>query len=147
MHLNDLFCRTASSEGVLTVSRFPHHGPPDTDVEPTGTSLDGCKVVLGVTGGIAAVETVRLARALQEKGARLTVIMTPSAQRIITPLAVRWASQAEVITDWDGDLTALNEADAVWLHQRHGTLASHPRPAARPVDDGPRLHGPVKRRR
>ena len=49
----------------------------DTDVEPTGTSLGGCKVVLGVTGGIAAVETVRLARALRREGAFLTVIMTP----------------------------------------------------------------------
>ena len=85
----------------------------DTDVETTGTSLQKCKVVLGVTGGIAAVETVRLARALRREGAELTVIMTPSSQRIITPLAVRWASQADVITDWDGDLTALNEADAV----------------------------------
>ena len=37
----------------------------DTDVETTGTSLQKCKVVLGVTGGIAAVETVRLARALR----------------------------------------------------------------------------------
>ena len=98
----------------------------DTDVEPTGTSLDGCKVVLGVTGGIAAVETVRLARALRREGALLTVIMTPSAQRIITPLAVRWASQAEVITDWDGDLTALNEADAVLVAPAtRDVMASH----------------------
>ena len=80
----------------------------DTDVAVTGTSLKDRHVVLGVTGGIAAVETVRLARELRREGATLTVIMTPSAQRIITPLAVRWASQAEVITDWDGDLSALN---------------------------------------
>ena len=62
----------------------------DTDVETTGTSLQKCKVVLGVTGGIAAVETVRLARALRREGAELTVIMTPSSQRIITPLAVSY---------------------------------------------------------
>ena len=98
----------------------------DTDVEPTGTSLVGRKVVVGVTGGIAAVETVRLARALRREGAMLTVIMTPSAQRIITPLAVRWASQAEVITDWDGDLTALNEADAVLVAPAtRDVMASH----------------------
>ena len=98
----------------------------DTDVEPTGTSLAGCRVVLGVTGGIAAVETVRLARALRREGANLTVIMTPSAQRIITPLAVRWASQADVITDWDGDLTALNQADAVLVAPAtRDVMASH----------------------
>jgi len=98
----------------------------DTDVEPTGTSLAGRRVVVGVTGGIAAVETVRLARALRREGAILTVIMTPSAQRIITPLAVRWASQAEVITDWDGDLTALNQADAVLVAPAtRDVMASH----------------------
>ena len=98
----------------------------DTDVEVNGTSLLNRRVVLGVTGGIAAVDTVRLARALRREGAELTVIMTPSAQRIITPLAVRWASQAEVITDWDGDLTALNMADGVLIAPAtRDLLASH----------------------
>ena len=98
----------------------------DTDVETTGSSLEKRRIVLGVTGGIAAVETVRLARALRREGAQLTVIMTPSAQRIITPLAVRWASQAEVITDWDGDLTALNRADAVLVAPAtRDVMASH----------------------
>ena len=98
----------------------------DTDVETKGSSLEKRRIVLGVTGGIAAVETVRLARALRREGAQLTVIMTPSAQRIITPLAVRWASQAEVITDWDGDLTALNRADAVLVAPAtRDVMASH----------------------
>ena len=98
----------------------------DTDVETTGSSLLGRRIVLGVTGGIAAVETVRLARALRREGAELTVIMTPSSQRIITPLAVRWASQAEVITDWDGDLTALNHVDAVLVAPAtRDVMASH----------------------
>ena len=85
----------------------------DTDVEPRGDSLKGRHILLGVTGGIAAVDTVRLARELRRHGALITVIMTPSAQEIITPLAVRWASQGEVITDWDGDLSGLSDFDAV----------------------------------
>mgnify|MGYP005740142839 FL=1 len=98
----------------------------DTDVKRTGSSLVDKRVVLGVTGGIAAVETVRLARALRREGAELTVIMTPSSRRIITPLAVRWASQAEVITDWDGDLSALNHADAVLVAPAtRDVMASH----------------------
>jgi len=98
----------------------------DTDVEQAGTALLGLRVVLGITGGIAAVETVRLARALRREGARLTVIMTNAAQRIITPLAVRWASQAEVITDWDGDLNALNHADALLVAPAtRDVMASH----------------------
>ena len=85
----------------------------DTDVEVRGSSLSGRHVLLGVTGGIAAVDTVRLARELRRHGAEVSVIMTPSAQEIITPMAVRWASQGEVITDWDGDLSALSGFDAV----------------------------------
>ena len=85
----------------------------DTDVEVRGSSLIGRHVLLGVTGGIAAVDTVRLARELRRHGAEVSVIMTPSAQEIITPMAVRWASQGEVITDWDGDLSALSGFDAV----------------------------------
>ncbi len=85
----------------------------DTDVEISGSSLAGLRIVLGISGGIAAVDTVRLARELRRHGAELTVIMTQSAQNIITPLAVRWASQCEVITDWDGDLSALDEFDGI----------------------------------
>ena len=85
----------------------------DTDVEISGSSLAGLRIVLGISGGIAAVDTVRLARELRRHGAELTVIMTKSAQNIITPLAVRWASQCEVITDWDGDLSALDEFDGI----------------------------------
>ena len=85
----------------------------DTDVEVRGSSLSGRRVLLGVTGGIAAVDTVRLAREIRRHGAVVSVIMTPSAQEIITPMAVRWASQGEVVTDWDGDLSALSGFDAV----------------------------------
>lgn len=85
----------------------------DTDVEIRGSSLSGRHILLGVTGGIAAVDTVRLSRELRRHGAEVSVIMTPSAQNVITPMAVRWACQGEVITDWDGDLTALSGFDAV----------------------------------
>ena len=85
----------------------------DTDVEIRGSSLNGRHILLGVTGGIAAVDTVRLARELRRHGAEVSVIMTPSAQQVVTPMAVRWASQGEVITDWDGDLNALSGFDAV----------------------------------
>ncbi len=85
----------------------------DTDVEVRGDSLSGRHILLGVTGGIAAVDTVRLARELRRHGAKISVIMTPSAQEVITPMAVRWACQGEVITDWDGDLSALSGFDAI----------------------------------
>ena len=73
----------------------------DTDVEMRGDSLAGRTILLGVSGGIAAVDTVRLGRELRRHGAEVRVALTHSAQRIITPLAVEWATQGEVITDWD----------------------------------------------
>ena len=85
----------------------------DTDVELKGDSLQGKRILLGVSGGIAAVDTVRVSRELRRYGAQVTVIMTQSAQRIITPLAVRWAAQGDVISEWDGDLSSLENFDAV----------------------------------
>ena len=93
----------------------------DTDVEVRGSALAGRHVVLGVSGGIAAVDTVRIARELRRQGAEITVIMTSAAQRIITPLAVRWATQGEVITDWDGDMEAPTRLMECLLFQRHET--------------------------
>ena len=85
----------------------------DTDVEVRGDSLAGRTVLLGVSGGIAAVDTVRLGRELRRHGADVRVALTHSAQRIITPLAVEWATQGDVITDWDGNMDVLNEVDGV----------------------------------
>lgn len=98
----------------------------DTDVEAHGTSLAGHNILLGVTGGIAAVESVKIARELRRHGAQLSVCMTHSAQRIITPLALRWATAGEVITDWDGDMSQLDSFDAILVTPttRH-TLAAH----------------------
>ena len=87
----------------------------DTDVENRGSSLSGKRILLGVSGGIAAVDTVRLARELRRHGATVSVMMTHSAQKIITPLAVEWATQTKVITDWESDLSALEEVDGILI--------------------------------
>ena len=85
----------------------------DTDVEPRGHSLAGKHILLGISGGIAAVDSVRIARELRRHGATLSVCMTNSAQKIITPLALSWATQGAIITDWDGDMAQLSHFDAV----------------------------------
>lgn len=87
----------------------------DTDVETRGSSLSGKRILLGVSGGIAAVDTVRLARELRRHGAIVSVMMTHSAQKIITPLAVEWSTQTKVITDWESDLSALEEIDGILI--------------------------------
>jgi phosphopantothenoylcysteine decarboxylase/phosphopantothenate--cysteine ligase len=50
------------------------------------------RIVLGITGSIAAVESVRLIRELIRNGATVYPVMTPSAIRIIHPDAVEFAS-------------------------------------------------------
>ncbi len=56
-------------------------------------------VLLGVTGGIAAYKSAELIRQLQERGARVRVIMTGAAQEFITPLTLQALSGNPVHTD------------------------------------------------
>ncbi|MFL2954054.1 MAG: phosphopantothenoylcysteine decarboxylase [Candidatus Thalassarchaeaceae archaeon] len=85
----------------------------DSDVQLSGDSLKGKVVHLVVTGGIAAVETVRLARELRRHGAEIIVTMTSEATKIISPLAVGWATGSEVNTGWSSDLPGLDSPDLV----------------------------------
>ena len=48
--------------------------------------MDVKKVLLGVTGGIAAYKSAEICRALQKKGIDVRVIMTENATRFISPL-------------------------------------------------------------
>ena len=89
--------------------------PRDTDVDLHTSALAGKQVALGVTGGIAATETVRLCRELRRHGAEITVLMTTAATKVITPLAVEWASQGNVITDWTAEMSQLDEFDAILI--------------------------------
>src|SRR6266545_3451239 len=50
------------------------------------------RVVLGVSGGIAAYKTPDLVRRLRDVGAEVRVIMTPNAARFVTPLALATAN-------------------------------------------------------
>jgi len=54
--------------------------------------LLGKRIVLGVTGSIAAVESIRLARELIRHGAEVYPVMTPAASRIIHPDALEFAT-------------------------------------------------------
>jgi phosphopantothenoylcysteine decarboxylase/phosphopantothenate--cysteine ligase len=104
----------------------PYMGIRDTDVNMLGDSLAGQTILLGVSGGIAAVDSIRLARELRRHGAVVRVAITHSAQRIITPLAVEWATQGEVITGWDGNMEILDEVDGVLVAPAtRNTMASY----------------------
>ncbi len=52
-------------------------------------SLSNKRVLLGVTGGIAAYKSAELIRCLQGEGAQVRVVMTPAATEFITPLTLQ----------------------------------------------------------
>ncbi|MBP7342340.1 MAG: bifunctional phosphopantothenoylcysteine decarboxylase/phosphopantothenate--cysteine ligase CoaBC [Smithellaceae bacterium] len=61
--------------------------------------LENKKIVLGITGGIAAYKAAELTRTLIKAGAQVRVIMTKSAEAFITPLTLQTLSQGPVYTN------------------------------------------------
>ncbi len=64
--------------------------------------LSGKRIVLGVTGSIAAVESVKLARELVRRGADVHAVMSEAAQKIIHPYALEFATDNRVVTEITG---------------------------------------------
>lgn len=62
--------------------------------------LENKKIVLGVTGSIAAYKACILARLLIKKGAEVQVVMTPSAKEFITPLTLATLTQKPVVSEF-----------------------------------------------
>lgn len=61
--------------------------------------LAGKKIILGVTGGIAAYKSCLIIRSLVNSGAEVRVIMTPSALEFITPLTLSTLSGNPIIVN------------------------------------------------
>ena len=81
--------------------------------------LSGKKVLLGISGGIAAYKTPILVRELIKKGARVRVVMTPSAKDFVTPLTLSTVSKNPVLssfiaTDQDNPLWNDHVALGLW---------------------------------
>jgi phosphopantothenoylcysteine decarboxylase/phosphopantothenate--cysteine ligase len=64
--------------------------------------LDGVNVALGVSGSIAAVKTVELAHELRRQGASVKAVMTNSAQGIVHPWSLQYATDDDVVTEITG---------------------------------------------
>jgi len=65
-------------------------------------ALDNQRVLLGVTGGIAAYKSPDLVRRLQDAGAEVRVVMTPSATRLVAPTVFQAVSGHPVRAElWD----------------------------------------------
>ena len=57
------------------------------------------RIVLGITGSIAAYKAVEVVSSLMKQGNHVTVIMTSNAQRFVNPLTFQSISKSRVITD------------------------------------------------
>lgn len=65
----------------------------------------GKKIILGITGSIAAYKSLLLIRELQRKGAEIFPILTPAATNFVTPLSVSNLAKNQVAIDmFDPDL-------------------------------------------
>lgn len=65
--------------------------------------LSGKKVLLGVTGGIAAYKSAFIVREFIKKGAEVKVVMTPSAKDFVTPLTLSTLSKNEVFSSFTNE--------------------------------------------
>ncbi|MEN8115369.1 MAG: bifunctional phosphopantothenoylcysteine decarboxylase/phosphopantothenate--cysteine ligase CoaBC [Bacteroidota bacterium] len=64
--------------------------------------LEGKKIVLGITGSIAAYKAAVLLRLLVKEGAEIQVVITPSGKEFITPVTLSALSNKPVISEFFG---------------------------------------------
>jgi len=62
--------------------------------------LQGRRVAIGISGGIAAYKAIEVIRLLIEAGAEVRALMTPEATRFVTPLTLEAVSYHPVAADW-----------------------------------------------
>ena len=78
---------------------------PSKDIIGTKTSLlRGRKIVLCVTGSVAAANCPEIARELMRHGAEVYTVMSPMAQKIIHPYLMEWATGNHVVTELTGKI-------------------------------------------
>lgn len=73
--------------------------------------LRGKKIVLGITGSIAAYKACYIIRGLVKRGAEVQVVITPAGKEFITPITLSALTQKPVVSDF--------------FSQRDGTWNSH----------------------
>ena len=62
--------------------------------------LQGKKIILGITGSIAAYKSALIVRGLIKKGAEVQVVITPAGKEFITPITLSALTSKPVISDF-----------------------------------------------
>lgn len=92
----------------------------DHDVRLEGRHLAGKRVALLISGGIAAMKTPLLARALRKEGAEVQAFVSQEALRYVTADALEWSTHRKVVVELSPDAEHLSDAapfDAYLLPQ------------------------------
>src|SRR5919202_6758729 len=86
---------------------------PSKDITGTeGNELEGTKIVLCITGSVAAYKAIDLTRLLMRHGADVYTMMTEAAApMLLSPEMMKWASGNDVITKLTGNLEHIMLAD------------------------------------
>lgn len=63
-------------------------------------SLKGKKILVGITGSIAAYKSILIVRLLIKAGAEVKIIMTPAAKEFVSPLVLSVLSKNKVCIEW-----------------------------------------------
>ncbi|MBI1828578.1 MAG: bifunctional phosphopantothenoylcysteine decarboxylase/phosphopantothenate--cysteine ligase CoaBC [Thaumarchaeota archaeon] len=80
-------------------------------VSSDGTEFAGKKIVLCISGSVAAYKAIELARLLMRHGADVICVASKAATNLIKPSYFKWATGNEVITQLTGDLEHIKVAD------------------------------------
>ena len=80
-------------------------------VSSHGVELSGKKIVLCVSGSVAAYKAIELARLLMRHGADVTCVASNAVTKLIQPEYFKWATGNEVITKLTGELEHIRLAD------------------------------------
>ena len=84
----------------------------DLAVAAFSDALHDLTIDFVVSGSIAAVESVRVIRALRRLGAHVRPFITDGAAQFVTPLALSWASANDTVTGFSGTSSHLAAGDA-----------------------------------
>ncbi|MCK4455320.1 MAG: bifunctional phosphopantothenoylcysteine decarboxylase/phosphopantothenate--cysteine ligase CoaBC, partial [Thermoplasmata archaeon] len=78
--------------------------PSEAILSVKSDKLEGETIVIGITGSIAAVESVKLIRELIRHGADIIPVMSKEAERIVHPNSIEFASGKKPIVELDGSV-------------------------------------------
>lgn len=76
--------------------------------------MKGKKIVLGITGSIAAYKACSLIRLLIKAGAEVQVVITPAGKEFITPVTLSTLTSKPVVSDFFHDATGRGIVMSTW---------------------------------